>query len=77
MCRGWPREGVRVPHARAHTEWGGAGNQTTSAALWNMSIRGVGGAPGAGLVQATSNDITNTEPRMHLNKRREEDRVGK
>lgn len=54
----WPCESACV-RARArvhallddvHTEWGVAGNQTTSAALWNMSIKVVGGAGGAGLV---------------------------
>lgn len=33
-----------------HTEWGVAGIQTTSVVLWNMSIKVVGGAGGAGLV---------------------------
>lgn len=57
MCRGLAvrkraREGVHVHTGLddVHTELGVAGNQTTSAALWNMSIKVVVGAGGAGLV---------------------------
>lgn len=42
---------VRTLLYNVHTEWGVTGNQTTSAALWNMSIRVTGAAAeGGGLV---------------------------